>query len=68
MANTWKTRLAARKALAAHVEGVGNQSDPEETQIADLIADLLLLLPDNETAEAVVDSAALHAVLDRSGL
>lgn len=66
MANTWKTRLATRKALALHVEGVGNQSDPEETQIADLIADLLLLLPDDETADRVAERALMHASQDRS--
>lgn len=68
MANTPQTCQAAREALETHVSHVGGTENDETTQIVDLIADLLLLLPDNETAEAVVDSAALHAVLDRSGL
>lgn len=36
------------------------------TQVVDLIADLLLLLPDDETAERVVESATLHAAQDRA--
>lgn len=64
MANTRKTRLAARKALTIHVEGVGNQFDPEETQVSDLIADLLLLLPPERVDHAVATALA-NAELDR---
>jgi len=66
MANTWKARLGARKALTAHVEHVGGTENDETTQIIDLIADLLLLLPDDEAAELVAERAALHASQDRA--
>lgn len=68
MANTPKTREAARKALAVHVERVGGTEDDETTQIVDLIADLLLLLPDDETADQVAEAALGHATQDRAGL
>lgn len=66
MANTWKTRLAARAALAVHIDRVGGTENDETTQIIDLIADLLLLLPDDEAAELVVEQAAQHASQDRA--
>lgn len=66
MANTWKARLGARKALAVHVEQVGGTENDESTQIIDLIADLLLLLPDDETADRVAERALMHASQDRS--
>lgn len=68
MANTPQTRGSARKALAVHVEGVGGQSEPEETQIADLIADLLLLLPDDASADYVLTKAWDNASQDRSNV
>lgn len=66
MANTPKAREGARKALAAHVEHVGGTENDERTQIVDLIADLLLTLPDNHTSALVVDAALGHAVQDRA--
>ena len=65
MANTQKAREGARKALAAHVEHVGGTENDETTQIVDLIADLLLTLPDDETAEQVAERAALYASQER---
>lgn len=68
MANTPLTRAAARTALEAHAYIVGGTTFDRETQIVDLIADLLLLLPDDETADQVAERAAMHASEDRSGV
>ena len=65
MANTPRTRQAAESALSVHVERIGGAENDRETQIIDLIADLLLLLPDNGTADLVAERAALHAFEDR---
>lgn len=66
MANTPRTRKAARDALDVHVAGVGGAENDFTTKIIDLIADLLLLLPDNETAEQAAKRAVEHAFVDRS--
>jgi hypothetical protein len=66
MANTPITRQAAESALNTHVGITGGAENDFTTKIVDLIADLLLLLPDDETAERVAAAAIEHASHDRS--
>ena len=66
MANTPQARRAAESSLLNHISIVGGSENDRETQIVDLIADLLLLLPDDERAELVAERAQLHASQDRS--
>lgn len=68
MANTPTTRRAAESALTIHVGIVGGAENDRETQIVDLIADLLLLLPNDERAELVAAAAIGHAEQDRAGI
>lgn len=68
MANTPKAREGACKALAVHVDIVGGAENDETTQIIDLIADLLLILPDDAEADRVAEAALMHASQDRSGV
>ncbi|QMP84463.1 hypothetical protein HUN42_00086 [Streptomyces phage Dagobah] len=66
MANTPEARKAADNALWLHIRAVGGTENEFTTQVVDLIADLLLLLPDDETANQVVERAAMHASQDRA--
>ncbi len=64
MAHSFRTVKAADDALAVHVKGVGNTNEPFETQVSDLIADLLLNLPDREAMARVAERALSDATED----
>lgn len=66
MANTPEARRAADNALWSHIRATGGRENSRETQVVDLIADLLLTLPDDETADRVAERALMHASQDRS--
>lgn len=65
MAFTAETAAYTEDLLRRNVAQEGSETDPLASQVADLIANLLLLLPDDETAEAVVNAAMGHVVHDR---
>jgi hypothetical protein len=68
MAFTTETAAYTEDLLRRNVAQEGSESDPLASQIADLIANLLLLLPDDETANEVADLAVQFSSEERAGL
>lgn len=68
MAFTAETAAYTENLLRQNVAQEGSEFDPRGSQIADLITNLLLLLPDDETASEIADLAVQLATEERAGL